>query len=210
MPINKPLLVGITGGIGSGKSLVCKIFELFGIPVYNSDVNAKRLMAEDPKLIENIKRVFGEEAYLGAQQLNREFLASKVFSNPDKLEQLNSLVHPAVASDFKHWTTQHSDKPYVLKEAALLFESGSYKSLDSVILVTAAADLRIRRVVSRDPHRSTKQVKDIMANQMSDDEKIPMSDYVLVNDEKKLLIPEVVKIHELLKARTATRAVQGA
>ncbi|MEQ9373548.1 MAG: dephospho-CoA kinase [Imperialibacter sp.] len=210
MPTSKPLLVGVTGGIGSGKSTVCKIFEVLGVPVYNSDNRAKALMVEDKELVEEIKAAFGEEAYLDNKNLNRNFLAKEVFSNPSKLETLNSLVHPAVGRDFAAWVAVQSSQPYVIKEAALLFETGSHNSLDSVVLVTAPEELRIIRVLARDPQRSEKQVRDIIGNQLKDEEKKKLADYVLNNNEQKLLVPEVVALHEALLTAATKKAAKEA
>jgi dephospho-CoA kinase len=208
MPTSKPMLVGVTGGIGSGKSTVCKIFEVLGVPVYNSDNRARALMAEDKELVEKIKAAFGEEAYPDNQNLNRSFLAKEVFSNPSKLQKLNSLVHPAVGRDFASWVAIQSNQPYVIKEAALLFETGSHNSLDSVVLVTAPEEVRVSRVLARDPQRSEKQVRDIIGNQLKDEEKKKLADYVLNNNEQKLLVPEVVALHEALLTAAAKKAAK--
>ncbi|MEQ9102044.1 MAG: dephospho-CoA kinase [Imperialibacter sp.] len=210
MPTSKPMLVGVTGGIGSGKSTVCKIFEVLGVPVYNSDDRAKSLMVEDIVLVEGIRAAFGEEAYLDNKNLNRNFLAKEVFSNPSKLETLNSLVHPAVGRDFASWVAVQSSQPYVIKEAALLFETGSNNSLDSVVLVTAPEELRVSRVLARDPQRSQKQVRDIIGNQLKDEEKKKLADYILNNNEQELLVPEVVALHETLLTTAAKRAAKEA
>lgn len=206
MPASKPLLVGITGGIGSGKSLICKVFEVFGVPVYDSDSRAKALMAGDPLLVVKIKEAFGEDAYTNTQALNRTFLAREVFSNPAKLQTLNELVHPAVGRDFQAWVTRLGHQPYVLKEAALLFETGSYTTLDATILVTAPVALRVNRVLARDSHRTEQQVKDIIGNQMPDKEKEKLADYVLRNDEESLLLPLIVNLHEHLLQQAAKKA----
>ncbi|WOK06549.1 dephospho-CoA kinase [Imperialibacter roseus] len=210
MPTSKPTLVGVTGGIGSGKSTVCKIFAVLGVPVYNSDNRAKSLMVEDKALVEEIKAAFGEEAYSDGQNLNRSFLAKEVFSNPSKLQKLNSLVHPAVGRDFASWVAVQSNQPYVIKEAALLFETGSNNSLDSVLLVTAPEELRVRRVLARDPQRNEKQVRDIIGNQLKDEEKKKLADYVLNNNEQELLVPEVVALHEALLTAAAKKAAKEA
>ncbi|MEQ8810652.1 MAG: dephospho-CoA kinase [Imperialibacter sp.] len=210
MPTSKPLLVGVTGGIGSGKSTVCKIFEVLGVPVYNSDNRAKSLMVDDIVLVEGIKAAFGEEAYLDNKNLNRNFLAKEVFSNPSKLETLNSLVHPSVGRDFASWVAVQSNQPYVIKEAALLFETGSHNSLDSVVLVTAPEEVRVSRVLARDPQRSEKQVRDIIGNQLKDEEKKKLANYVLNNNEQKLLVPEVVALHEALLTAAAKKAAKEA
>lgn len=193
--MGKPLQIGITGGIGSGKSLVCKIFNALGTPTYDADSRAKMVMTTDGILVEAIKKEFGVLSYDAKGVLNRQHLANSVFSQPDKLKRLNELVHPRVAVDYEHWVSSQADVKYVLKEAALLFESGSYQSLDKIIVVTAPETLRVMRVLIRDPHRSAEQTKEIIRNQMEEEEKIKRADYVIVNDETTLLIPQVLNLH---------------
>lgn len=195
--MNKPLLVGITGGIGSGKSTVSAIFELLQVPVYNADLRARLLMTEDQALAKAITQNFGEEAYREGQ-LNRQYLAEKVFASRTATDRLNALVHPAVARDFDHWSTSQQ-APYVLKEAALLFETGSYKALNQVVLVTAPKELRILRVQKRDPQRSREQIENIIDKQMSETEARNLANEVLINDGRSLLIPQVIAIHEKIK-----------
>jgi dephospho-CoA kinase len=191
------LKVGITGGIGSGKSTIAKIFEVLGIPVYYADDAAKRLMNEDDALKEKIEKAFGEETYNNGL-LNRAYLSSVVFNSPEKLELLNSIVHPATIADADKWM-QQQNTPYVLKEAALIFESGSNKKLDKVIGVFTPAEQRIQRVMQRD-NISEEAVKARMSKQMNEDEKMRLCDYVINNDEQEMVIPQVLKIHELLLA----------
>ncbi|MCH7402359.1 dephospho-CoA kinase [Belliella kenyensis] len=192
-----PLLIGITGGIGSGKSTVAKIFEILGIPVYYADDRAKWLMANDPTLIEDIKNSFGNQAYLPDGSLNRAFLADEIFSNDTKTELVNSLVHPAVKLNFETWVASQN-APYVLKEAALLFESGSNKDLDKIITVSSPLLVRVNRVLMRDPHRSEAQLHAIIDKQLPDEEKISKSDFSIKNTDNKLLIPQVLDIHQKL------------
>lgn len=194
MTTSRPLLLGVTGGIGAGKSLVCSIFQVLGVPVYNSDLRAKQLMVESELLIGQIKAAFGEQAYWNGA-LNRQYLAEKVFSDPEKLALLNSLVHPAVGLDFSSWVEGNLSHSYLLKEAALIFEAGMTKSLDHTILVSSPQQLRIERVLSRDPHRNEEQVKAIISNQWSDERRRPLADFEIVNDEKSMLIPQVLSIH---------------
>lgn len=186
--------VGVTGGIGSGKSVVCRIFELLGVPVYDADARAKYLMTGDAELKKNIKKAFGEEAYLHNGELNRSFLAENVFSNPDKLQQLNHLVHPAVGRDFQQWSNNQTAK-YVVKEAALLVETGSYKTLDKLIVVTAPEKVRISRVLMRDEHRDLQQIRSIIQNQYPESEKAKCANYLVNNDESHLIFPQIFKIH---------------
>lgn len=196
--MHNPLQVGITGGIGSGKSLVCKIFSALGVPSYDADSRAKMVMTTDGILVEAIKKEFGVLSYDANGTLNRQHLANTVFNQPDKLKRLNELVHPRVALDYKQWAQSQTSVKYVLKEAALLFESGSYQTLNRVIVVTAPETLRVQRVLKRDPHRSAEQTKEIIRNQMAEEEKIKKADYVITNDETTLLIPQVLKLHAQL------------
>ncbi len=188
------LRVGITGGIGSGKSTVCRIFEILGVPVYYADEAARRLMNENP-LRNQIIANFGEAAYVG-EELNRIWMATQVFNNPEKLALLNSLVHPVTIADADEWMKkQHS--PYTLKEAALLFESGSYQYLDYIIGVSAPVELRIARTTTRD-QKSADEIRKRIDRQMDEDEKMNRCDFVLINDEKQLLIPQVIALHQQL------------
>ncbi|WP_373495902.1 dephospho-CoA kinase [Aquiflexum sp.] len=199
---NKPLLVGLTGGIGSGKSTVAKIFTILGIPIYYADDRAKWLMAFNEELKKQIISHFGPESYTEDRKLNRNYLAGTVFSDEEKVKTINSLVHPAVKKDFESWTSQQ-DSPYVLKEAALLFETGSFRELDKTINVSAPLKIRVTRVLLRDPHRTEKQVNDIIDKQIPDEEKNLKADYVIKNADNKLLIPQVQQIHhELLGQQT--------
>ena len=193
--MNKPLLIGVTGGIGSGKSTVCKIFETLGVPVYYADDRGKTLMTEDPKLVEQIISEFGNESYADSGQLNRAYLAQMVFPNPEKLEKLNSFVHPSVANDFKKWVYVNQNKDYLLKEAALLYEIGSYKALDSTICVMASKGVRIQRVLLRDKQRTREQVEQILERQSDDATRRKLADYKVDNGGAKLLIPQVLSIH---------------
>ncbi|MCB0661361.1 MAG: dephospho-CoA kinase, partial [Saprospiraceae bacterium] len=145
----KKLKVGITGGIGSGKTTVCKIFEKFGIPVYYADFRAKQLMITQPEIVDTVKKIFGEEAYSSDGELNRPHIAQIAFNNPEKLQQLNAIVHPAVHKDSEDWHLAQ-DAPYTLNEAALMVESGGYKRMDKLIVVTAPLEIRIQRVMDRD------------------------------------------------------------
>ncbi len=189
--------VGITGGIGSGKSTVAKIFQLLRVPVYYADERAKWLMIHDPNLVSSIKETFGTEAYLEDGRLNREWLAEYVFSDSERVKAINVLVHPAVKADFEAWAASQ-DHPYVLKEAALIYESGSYRELDKIINVSAPLVNRIHRVLVRDPHRTEAQIHSIIEKQLPDEEKNEKADFVIKNADNKLLIPQVLKIHQQL------------
>lgn len=191
-----PRQIGITGGIGAGKSLVSRIFSTLGIPVYDADSRAKYVMTTDGILISGIRKEFGELSYHRDGQLNRTFIGEQVFQNPERLAVLNNLVHPRVEVDYREWVRGLSTHRYVIKEAALLLETGSYKRLDDVILVLAPEELRIKRVLKRDPDRSLTQIKEIMSRQMPDEEKTKLANIVIRNDESQLLIPQVLKLHE--------------
>lgn len=187
--------VGITGGIGSGKSTVCRIFETFGIPVFYADTVAKEIMVTDPVLVAGVKEAFGQESYDEAGKLNNKHIASIVFGNSVELARLNSVVHPAVFRAFDDWLEQLPARtPYLLKEAALLFESGSYKACDKSVLVTAPAGIKIKRVMDRDGV-TAEQVQARMDKQMSDSEKIKMADFLIRNDESQSVIAQVLDLH---------------
>lgn len=194
--MHQPIQIGITGGIGSGKSLICRIFHVLGVPVYDADSRAKKLMTTDGILIDQIKKEFGTLSYDEKGQLNKERLGKTVFNQPDKLARLNALVHPRVAWDYNQWISEQSSVNYCLKEAALLFEAGSYQLLDKIIVVVAPDELRIKRVLQRDPHRNKTDVERIIKNQMPQEEKMKRADYVIKNDETELVVPQVVKLHE--------------
>ena len=196
--INKPLKIGLTGGIGAGKSIVCKLFHILGIPVYDADDRAKVLMVQDQNVVKSIKREFGDKAYLTGGKLNKTFLTSHIFKNENQLKIINRIVHPAVAQDFDGWSKNHKTKPYLIKEAALLVESSSYKSLDHLITVTAPVNIRIDRVLARDIHRTKKDVDEIISRQLNDEEKIAKSKFVIANDNQSLVIPQVLEIHQFL------------
>ncbi len=193
--MKKPLQIGITGGIGSGKSLVSRIFNLLGIPVYDADSRAKSLMTTDGILVSQIKKEFGVLSFHTDGGVNREYLGEHVFNNPDKLKVLNGLVHPRVGEDFNRWVGEQQSV-YVLKEAALLFEAKSNTALDKIIVVSAPEELRINRVLQRDKHRTAQQVKDIFRNQLKEEEKLKLADYIIINDETRPVIPQVLQLHK--------------
>lgn len=187
------LKIGLTGGIGSGKSTMAAIFEVLGIPVYYADIASKRLMIENENLKSSIIEKFGEEAYLHGT-LNRKFLAEQVFNDNEKIALLNSLVHPVTIKDAADWI-EIQTAPYIIKEAALIFESGSNKYLDYVIGVEAPRALRIQRTIDRDDI-SAQQVEDRISKQMDEPEKMRLCDFVIVNDEQQMVIPQVLAMHE--------------
>jgi len=187
------LKIGLTGGIGSGKSTVAKVFEVLGIPVYYADEAAKRLMNEDENLKEKLQQQFGKQTYVDGK-LNRGYLSSLVFNDPEKLAILNSIVHPATIEDAAKWMTQQKT-PYVIKEAALIFESGSQKDLDKVIGVFAPAPLRILRVIKRDTI-SKEEIMARMNKQLDEEMKMRLCDYVIKNDEQEMVLPQVLELHK--------------
>ncbi|MEO1052909.1 MAG: dephospho-CoA kinase [Bacteroidota bacterium] len=196
---NKPLQVGITGGIGSGKSIVCKVFHLLGAPVYDADTRAKWLQSHNQTLINQIKHNFGEQSYLENGQLNRQYLADQVFNDKEKLKLINELVHPRVGEDYKAWRKKHADHPYLIKEAALMFESGSYHEMDKVITVVASDEIRLNRVLQRDLHRTSDAIREIMKKQLSEEEKIQRADYTIKNDNTEMVLPRILALHDEFK-----------
>ena len=189
------LKVGLTGGIGSGKTTVAEIFYSLGIPVYNSDERAKYLMENDPSLRVAIIEYFGEESYR-SEGLNRLYLSKEVFSDKSKLQKLNSLVHPVVGNDFAAWCKNQS-APFVVKEAAILIESGGYKGLDKIIIITASENTRMDRVMDRDNAKAS-EVRNRINNQMADSERLKHADYIVNNDGKEMLIPQVKEVFNRL------------
>ncbi len=192
------LKVGITGGMGSGKSTVSRFFGVLGIPVYSADDAGKRLMATDPDLQQQILQAFGSSAYTDGQ-INRAFLAGQVFKDSQKLALLNGLVHPAVIRDGEKWI-QRQHSPYILKEAAILFESGTYKALDLIIGVFAPLPLRLKRIAKRDG-LTQEQIMERIQKQMDEDEKMSRCDFVIINDETQPVIPQVLALHQQLLQR---------
>jgi len=192
-----PFQVGITGGIGSGKSTVAKIFSTLGVPIYDADTRAKALLNSDPVLVELVKNEFGDGAYSN-NQLNRRYLAQQVFGFPDRLKKLNDFVHPRVAIDYGQWTQGHAGKRYVLKEAALLFETGSAAQLNTVIVVTAPEELRIKRVMQRDG-RSETEVKRIVDQQWPQEKLVALAQYEIRNNETEAVLPQVLRLHTKFK-----------
>lgn len=189
------LRIGITGGIGSGKTTVSRIFEVLGIPVYYADEAARRIMNEDETLKLQIIEHFGAESYIDGK-LNRPFLAAKVFSDKQKLSLLNSLVHPATIRNSVAWM-KNQTSPYSLREAALIFESGVQGQLDYVIGVFAPVELRVKRAMERDS-LTCEQVHQRMDRQINETIKMRLCDFVIYNDEKQAVIPQVLKLHERL------------
>lgn len=185
--------IGITGGIGSGKTFICKLFKAMAVPVYNADEEAKKLMNTDIRIKERLIAEFGAETYPDGK-LDRAFLAQRIFSDSAKLELVNGIIHPIVIQEAKEWAAQQKSR-YTLKEAALLFESGSYKDLDYTILVTAPLSVRVQRVIKRDKVTEG-QVMERINKQLSDEEKLKLADFVIVNDGTTPLLPQVWNLHQ--------------
>ncbi len=192
------LKVGVTGGIGSGKSVVCEVFKTLGIPVFNADDAAHYLMENDLTLIQQIQFLLGDDVYEDGK-LNKEKVSEIIFNRPDKLQELNKIVHPAVIGYANAWM-EKQQAPYVIKEAAIFYESGSYKDIDVMIGIFAPKELRIQRTMNRS-HIAREKVLSIMARQMDEDEKMKRCDYVITNDDVLPVLPQVLKIHELLLHR---------
>lgn len=192
------LRIGITGGIGSGKSLVARLFAALGVPVYDSDTRAKWVMANDLLLREQLLATFGPETYDAAGLLNRPHLARVAFGDPARLAQLNELVHPRVGEDFATWSAAQAaaGHAYVLKEAALLYESGAYRGLDQIVTVFAPPEVRQARVLGRDAYRTAADIQRIMAQQLGEEEKLRRANHVIYNDDSQLVIPQVLALHQ--------------
>jgi len=193
---NKPILVGLTGGIGSGKSTVAKIFNSLGVPIFNSDAVAKEIINHDVDVIKQIKAEFGE--IYDSKKLNAKKMAQIVFKDKKELEKLNSIIHPKVKEHFEHWINENSNSPILIKEAAILIESEAYKEMDKIILVIAPVEERIRRVMERD-HVLSEQVGARLEVQLSDEEKQKYAQFIITNDGKELVIPQVLKVYNQLK-----------
>jgi dephospho-CoA kinase len=188
------LKIGLTGNMGSGKTTVSKVFEILGISVFYADDAAKKVMATDAILIKEIKATFGEQAYFEDGSLNRKHIAGVVFNNDAELNKLNAIVHPATFRAFDEWVKDIKDVPYVLKEAALLFESDSYKMCDYSIMVQAPLEIRINRVMKRDGITRA-EVESRNAHQFSEEKKTALADYIIKNDDTQLVIPQVLELH---------------
>ena len=190
------MILGITGGIGVGKSYVSRVFRELGIPCYNSDNKARTLMESDQDLVNAIRGLFGDEAYNESGQLNRGWIGKQVFANEALLDQLNSIVHPAVGKDFDAWILDQ-DSPYLIKEAAILIESGAYKQVDKLLVVTADEAVRIERVMQRDGVEK-EAVLARMSKQMPQEEKLEHADFIIHNNPEDKLLPQVLRVHEAL------------
>lgn len=190
------LKIGITGNIGSGKTTISRIFELLGVPVFYADEQAKKVMVTDAGLIEGLKQTFGSQAYFADGSLNRKHIAGIVFNDDAELAKLNALVHPAVFRAFDNWAIAQSQAPYVLKEAALLFESTSYQMCDRTLMVTAPFDLRMQRILDRD-HITQAEAESRDSKQFTQEKKVALANDVICNDNTQLVIPQVLALHQL-------------
>jgi dephospho-CoA kinase len=193
------LKVGLTGGIGSGKSTIAKIFGILGVPVYFADDRSKYLLNNSYELIDSVCKTFGMGAYSDGR-LNQKYIASLVFSDKSKLNALNRIAHPAVEKDFTEWCIRHKNADYILMEAAILFESKTYKLMDINLLVVAPEEIRIKRVAERDGV-SLDQIKERMNNQWPTEKLTPLADIIIENDDKKLILPQILKIHKDLHTK---------
>lgn len=189
------LKIGLTGGMGSGKTTVCRMFEVLGIPVFYADETAKSLMKTDLLLKQNIIKGFGVDSYSDKGELNRKYISSLVFNNKLELDKLNAMVHPAVFRAFDSWVLKQTASAYVIKEAALLFESDSHKMCDQSVLIKSPEALRIQRIIKRDV-TTQEEAKLRMIRQFSDERKEEMADHVILNDEQNLIIPQVLDLHQ--------------
>jgi dephospho-CoA kinase len=182
------LQVGVTGGIGSGKSVVCQLFACLGVPIYNADSRAKWLTNNDPVIRENVTDLLGSKAYDEAGIYNTSYVSSRVFQDESLLKQLNTIIHPVVMQDTLNWVQSNQASPYVVKEAAIMNKAGDKNSLN----------LRIKRILQRD-NRTKEQISAIIQRQVSDDERRKIADFLIFNDEESALIPQVLKLHEIFK-----------
>ena len=189
--------LGITGGIGSGKSTVSEIFSLCNVPVYIADIESKRLVATSPVIKEKLINIYGEELFEGGV-LNKVLLASHIFNDKAKLEQVNAIIHPEVEKDFKQWAVNHSHYPVIAHEAAILFESGFNKLMDKIVMVYTPLEIRLERTIIRD-NTTREKVLERIQNQMPDEEKAKLSDFVIVNDGAHSLIDQVLSILKQVK-----------
>lgn len=189
------MIVGLTGGIGAGKTLCASIFEELGVPVYNSDDRAKSLMVSDEQLVSQIKELFGEVSYTDKGELNRTYLSKLIFNDKSLLSKMNNIVHPAVGMDAARWAQKELEAvPYVIQESALMFETGSYKYYNKTVLVDAPIEMRIKRVMDRD--QSTREdVMNRINKQLPSEDKRVLADYIIENDEQQSLIKQVLDVH---------------
>ncbi len=195
------MVVGITGGIGSGKSLVCQVFSTLQIPVFSSDDESRNISQTDPEIQNALVALLGSEIYHNGI-LNRPLMAEKIFKDAVLLDKVNRIIHPKVADHFRMWLKNHRFKPYVIQESAILFESNAYQLCDKTITVSSPESLRIARVIQR-KNMYMEKIRAIMHHQIPETDKILRSDYVIVNDESQLLIPQILKLHQIFSSQHA-------
>lgn len=195
-----PLQAGVTGGIGAGKSVVCRIFGCLGVPVYEADVRARWLTDHDPAIREEVTVLLGEAAFADGTY-NRKFVASKVFSDPNLLQKLNGIIHPRVFADSDSWLLRQARQPYVIREAALMNRAGEGNTLDFVVVVTAPLPIRIERIRERDPQRQKTEIQAIIDRQISEEARLKLADFVINNDPNTALIPQVLSLHKKFLGR---------
>lgn len=192
--------VGLTGGIGSGKSLIARIFSTIGIPVFEADGVSRKIMAENDQVRKSLISWFGNEIYAGGEP-DRKALAGILFNDAESLARVNNMLHPLVLNEFISWCGRIEGSPYVIHEAAILFETGFYKYMDYNILVTAPVELRIKRIMDRD-HTTREKVLDRMKNQWPEEDKIPLADFLITNDGMNSVISKILEIHNYLISKT--------
>lgn len=197
------IILGITGGIGSGKSTVCRVFAMLGAPVFDADSRARAIMEENPEVARELKKYFGPAIYRGNKP-DRKAIAGAVFKDPEKLKALNAIIHPVVKKSFERWCLLHQGQAYLIHEAAILIESGTHKLMDKNLLVKANKEIRTGRVMKRDG-RSREQIEQIMGQQLSDDEKALYCHYTICNDGQQAIIPQILNIDQQLR-KVAPRA----
>lgn len=195
---SKPYQVGLTGGIGAGKTLVGKVFATLGVPVFNADLSGRYILDKDSEVQKEVTALLGEEAYRDGQA-NRPYIASKVFGNDSLREALNNIIHPAVGRDYQNWLNDHADKPYVLKESAITFETGIYKQMDANVLVSAPEYIRLKRALSRDAVAEA-DIRKRMKAQWTDEEKRALSTFEIRNNEDEAILPQILDIHQQIIA----------
>lgn len=188
------MIVGLTGGIGSGKTTIAKMFHELGVSIYIADIEAKKLMHTSDTIKKELIAAFGEKSYVNGE-LNRSYISNIVFNQPEKLQKINAIVHPRVGQHFKEWYKAHRNENYIIKEVAILFENDSYKQCDKIITVVAPIEERFRRILLRDA-TTRDAIQERMNNQWSDEKKIALSDYVIYNDDLLKAREQVIKIHQ--------------
>ena len=191
--------IGITGGIGSGKTIICDVFRLLGVPVYNADNIARDLQQNDSNVRNALIELLGKDIYNASGVLDRENMAHLIFNDKELLAKVNQIIHPAVRENFNEWAVKHYREEYILYEAAILFESDYYKELDLNILILTDEDIRVKRVIKRD-NLSEQSVRERIKNQMPDQDKIRLADYIINNNEKQLIIPQVLELDKLFRS----------